>query len=41
MASKNSDFDFDPERDNLSTTVLVWIIILASGLAIYLSQILV
>jgi hypothetical protein len=38
---KNSEFDYDPEKDNLSGTLTVWIIILAIGLAIYLSQILV
>lgn len=36
-----SDFDFDPERDNVPATVLFWIIVGSLGLAVYLSMILV
>jgi len=36
-----SEFDYDPEKDKLSPTIMFWIIILAIGLAIYLAQILV
>lgn len=35
------EFDYDPEKDGLSTTTIVWIILLSIGLAVYLSQILV
>jgi hypothetical protein len=38
---KNSEFNYDPEKDNLSSTLMFWIIISALGLAVYLSQILV
>ncbi len=35
------NFDYDPKKDKLSTTVTIWIIILSVGLAIYLATILV
>lgn len=34
-------FDYDPEKDKLSTTVTFWIIVASIGMAIYLSTILV
>ncbi len=35
------EFDFDPEKDNVSNTTLAWIILISLGMAVYLSQILV
>jgi len=35
------DFDYDPNRDKLSSTITFWIIVASVGMAIYLSIILV
>jgi hypothetical protein len=37
----NSDFDYQPEKDDLPKTVTFWIIVIALAAAVYLSQILV
>lgn len=37
----NGDFDYQPEKDDLSKTVTFWIVVIAFAAAIYLSQILV
>jgi len=38
---KKNDFDYDEKTDDLSTKVMVWLIILALIAAVYLSQVLV
>jgi hypothetical protein len=38
---KNSEFDYDPEKDSVPPKILFWIIVSAMVLAVYLSQILV
>jgi len=37
----NDEFDYNEERDDLPRKTLIWIIVIAAGLALYLSQILV
>jgi len=36
-----SDFDYQPEKDDLPSTLTFWIVIVAMAAAVYLSQILV
>lgn len=38
---KNSEFDYQPEKDDLPRTLTFWIIVAALAAAVYLSQVLV
>jgi hypothetical protein len=38
---EKSPFDYDPEKDDLSTSIMFWIAIIAFATAVYLSQVLV
>lgn len=38
---KENEFDFNKNTDDLPPRIIVWIVIIAMGLAIYLSQVLV
>jgi hypothetical protein len=38
---KNTEFDYQPEKDDLPRTLTFWIVLAALVLAVYLSQVLV
>jgi hypothetical protein len=38
---KKSEFDYDPEKDDLPQSLTFWLILASLAMAIYLSQILV